>query len=464
MNLYRHPFISAVSLSYQTIGTGAHSTSHTTSLQVQAVNDIVAELQDYGLTRNEARVLVFLAKTGPSKASEVARAVQINRTETYRTIRNLQRRGLVEATLERPVRFQSVPFDKCLRVLIDERKAKLRILEQRGEILRRQFEDVHVEPVSQEVERFQVVAGRLRIEQRLHSMSAQAQKSVMTVLSPSEVIRADTSDLFDMLGQAAKNGLRVRVITAINQSNLEIVEKLRETIELRHLDLKAKPIPRVSIIDDNEALFEITTADETPRGGEEVALWINSHAFVRNLQAYFEEMWNSATPADGRLEALRKGIPPDDLRIFKGRPEVSRKLNEMITSANQSVEIWTTMRGIQALADFHFDQLKEAKARGTKIRVIAPITSENTEGARKLVPVSELRYSEALGQAGIAISDQQELMLYERLPDDNNADVGADVGFWTNSKRFIETMSRAYDAMWKGVFAIYAPKRRGLHR
>jgi sugar-specific transcriptional regulator TrmB len=429
---------------------------------VQAVNDIVAELQDYGLTRNEARVLVFLAKTGPSKASEVARTVQINRTETYRTIRNLQRRGLVEATLERPVRFQSVPFDRCLRILIDERKAKLRILEQRGEDLRRQFEDVRVEPVSQEVERFQVVEGRLRIEQRLRGMYAQARKSVMTVFSPSEVVRADTSDLFDMLGQAAKNGLRVRVISAINQTNLEIVEKLRETIEIRHLDLKAKPIPRVSIIDDSEALFEITTADETPRSGEEVALWINSRAFVRNLQAYFEEMWNSSTPAEGRLEALRKGIPADDLRIFKGRAEVSGKLNEMVASANQSVEIWTTMRGIQAIADFHFDQLKEAKARGTKIRIIAPITSENTVGARKLVPVSELRYSEALGPAGIAITDKRELMLYERLPDDNRADVGADVGFWTNSKRFVETMSRAYDAMWKGVFAIYTPKRRGL--
>ncbi len=431
---------------------------------MQAVNDIVAELQDYGLTRNEARVLVFLAKTGPSKASEVARAVQINRTETYRTIRNLQRRGLVEATLERPVRFQSVPFDRCLSTLIDERKARLRILEQRGEALRRQFADVRVEPVSQEVERFQVVQGRLRIEQRLHGMCGQAQKSVMTVLSSSEVIRADTSDLLDMLGEAAKNGLRIRVITSINQSNLEIVEKLRESVEIRHLDLKAKPIPRVSIIDDSEALFEITTADESSRSEDEVALWINSRAFVRNLQAYFEEMWNSGTPAEGRLETLRKGIPPDDLRIFKGRNEVSGKLNEMIASANQGVEIWTTMRGIQALADFHFDQLKEAKARGAKIRVIAPITSENTEGARKLVPVSELRYSEALGQAGIAISDQRELMLYERLPDDHNAEVGADVGFWTNSKRFIETMTRAYDAMWKGVFAIYAPKRRGLHR
>ena len=118
------------------------------------------------------------------------------------------------------------------------------------------------------------------------------------------------------------------------------------------------------------------------------------------------------------------------------------------------------MRGIQALADLHFDQLRNAKARGVKIRIIAPITSENTEGARKLVPVSELRYSEALGPTGMIIVDQSGLMLYERLPDDNSPDTGADVGFWTNSSRFIESMSRAYDGMWKGVFTIYTPKRR----
>lgn len=428
------------------------------------INDIVAELQEYGLTGNEARVLVFLAKTGPSKASEVARAVQINRTETYRTIRNLQRRGLVEATLERPVRFQSVHFDRCLQILIDERKASLRILEQRGENLRRLFENVRVEPVARELERFQVVEGRISIEQRLQGICSQARKSVLTVLSSSEVVRADTAGLFDMLAQGIKAGLRVRVITAITQLNLEVAQKLRESIDVRHLDLKAKPIPRVSIIDDNEALFEITTADETQRSSVEVALWIKSPAFVRNLQAYFEEMWTSATPAESRIEALRKGLPTDDLRIFKGREDVSKRINEMIGSSTQTIEIWTTMRGIQAFADFHITQLKDARTRGAKTRIIAPITSENTEGARKLVPVSELRYSEALGPAGIIIADQRELMLYERLPDDNSPDVGADVGFWTNSKRFIETMSRAYDGMWKGVFAIYTPRRRVIQR
>lgn len=408
-------------------------------------------------------MLFFLTKTGPSKASEIAHAVQINRTETYRTIRNLQRRGLVEATLERPVRFQSVPFDKCLHILIHERKARLKILEQRGESLRRQFEGMRVEHVARDVERFQVIEGRIRIEQRLRSMYTQAQTSVMTVLSSSEIVRADTSGLFDLLRQISRNRVRVRVITDINKSNLEVLQKLDENIEVRHLDLKARPVPRVSIIDDNEAIFEITTADEAHRT-EEVALWINSRAFVRNLQAYFEEMWSSGTPANGRMEVLRKGIQTDDVRIVKGRVEVNSKVNEMIAGSKNSVEIWTTMRGIQALANFHLEFLKHAKARGVKIRIIAPITSENTDGARKLVPFSELRYSEALGPAGIIMADQQELLLYERLPDDNSAEVGADVGFWTNSQRFTETMSRAYDTLWKGVFAIYPSKRRGLHR
>jgi sugar-specific transcriptional regulator TrmB len=404
-----------------------------------------------------------LARTGPAKAREVARTVQINRTETYRTIKNVQRRGLVEATLERPVRFQSVPFDKCLQILIEERKARLRILEQRGEDLRREFADIHVEPAANETERFQVVEGRIRIEQRLQTMYTHAKESVLAVFSPSEVVRGENFGLFDVLTQQIRAGLRVRIISTIDLSNLEIVKKLIESIEIRHLDLKAKPIPRVSVIDNHEALFEITTADETQRSSE-VALWINSRAFVRNLQAYFDEMWNSGTPAKARIEALERGMPTDDLRIFKGRIEVSGKLNEMIEASSQSIEIWTTMRGIQALADLHLQKLKSAKDRGAKLRVIAPITSENTDGARKLVPLSELRYSEALGPAGIIIVDQRELMLYERLPDDSASEVGADVGFWTNSKRFIETMSRAYDAMWKGVFAIYAPRHRGLQR
>jgi len=39
-------------------------------------------------------------------------------------------------------------------------------------------------------------------------------------------------------------------------------------------------------------------------------------------------------------------------------------------------------------------------------------------------------------------------------------ETGADAGFWTNSRSLIETMSRAYEEVWKGMLAIYTPRRR----
>ncbi len=456
-------FLRWLSLVYETTRDESKTTSRLGSLQVQLVN-VVAELQEYGLTRNEARVLVFLAKTGPSKASDVALAVQINRTETYRTVRNLQRRGLVEATLERPVRFQSVPFDRCLQILIDEEKTKLEVLEQRGGSLRQQFQSIYIEPFDHDVERFQVIEGRFAIEQRLRNMCSQAKQSVMAVFSSPNTLRAENSGLFGMLGDFAKTGLRVKLIAEVTQANLRTVERLRKTIEIRHLDLKTKPVPKVSIVDDSEALFEITTPDESRKSSNEIALWINSRPFVKNLQAYFGEMWAAATPVASHIEALKKGIEPDAVSILKDRVEVSDRLRQMISSATRSIDIWTTMRGIQALADFLMPLLRDAKVRGAKIRVIAPITSENTESARKLVPVSQLRYSESLGRAEIIIADGRQLMLYQRTPEDVSSNVGVDIGIWTNSIRFTETMSESYNAMWKGMFAIYAPNRRGLPR
>jgi len=76
-----------------------------------------------------------------------------------------------------------------------------------------------------------------------------------------------------------------------------------------------------------------------------------------------------------------------------------------------------------------------------------------------LLQVAELRHSEALGPVQIVIADRNNLIYYQRIPDDDSPEAGADVGFWTNSHSLTETMSRAYEEVWKGMVAIYAPHR-----
>lgn len=436
--------------------------SQALSTAIKGIDEITNQLEQYGLTKNESKVIIFLAKAGPTKASSIARSLHMNRTETYRTLRNLQKRGLVESTLEHPVRFQAVPFDKCVDLLLEARRGETNELEERGKRLKSRFRELAIFAEVPALERFQVLEGKQRTDQRLLDMFSNARGEIAGILTPGDIARADTNGILDMLRRRQKDEVAIRLITEITPANVSLIEQFRNGVEIRHLDLAKKPIPRVSLIDEEEALFAITTPEDLhTSSGDEVALWIASRSFVKNLKAYFQEIWDGATPANSRIESLRMGVEPEEIRILKGRTEVRAKLGEMINRAEKNLDIWTTENGIHVIATHRLSQLKELRNRNVRVRLIAPITKDNIEGARRLAAVVELRHSETLGPARLVIVDNKELMLYERVPDDDRIDEGRDVGFWTTSVPFIETMARAYDALWKGTLGIY-PQRRGL--
>jgi hypothetical protein len=191
-------------------------------------------------------------------------------------------------------------------------------------------------------------------------------------------------------------------------------------------------------------------------------LWINSRSFVRNLRAYFNEIWSGATPALARFEAIKAGKSEEELIILKGRVEVRHKLSEILRDCRERVDIWTTLKGVEILATHRLQDFSALRKRNVRIRIIAPITRQNTTSAKALLSVAELRHSEALGPARIVIGDRDDLLYYQRIPDDDNLENGADVGFWTNSRPLIDTMSRAYEEVWKGMVAIYTPRRRAI--
>jgi sugar-specific transcriptional regulator TrmB len=262
------------------------------------MEEIVDQLIEYGLSKNEARVVTFLAKRGAERASVVARALKMNRTETYRTLRNVQRRGLVEASLEQPVRFQAVPFSRCLEILIAERRNRLATLEERSETLERVFENLSVETGAPAFERFQVLEGRARIGQKLLFMCENSKLQIDSIMGPADLAGSSGRAVLDTLSMLAKRGRKIRIIADINPATLRFVQPFHSLITFRHLDLTRRPVPRVSIIDDTEALFAIGGSDEAAgRGSEQVTLWISSRSFLRNLHAYFNEIWSSATPA-----------------------------------------------------------------------------------------------------------------------------------------------------------------------
>jgi len=286
----------------------------------RTMEEIVDQLIEYGLSNNEAKVVTFLAKRGAERASVAARALRLNRTETYRTLRNLQRRGLIEASLEQPVRFQAAPFSRCLEILLTERKNELATLEERTAVLERSFETLNVETGAPAFERFQVLEGRARIGQRLLFMCETSKLQIDLIMGSSDLAGSSGHAVLETLSMLAKRGRKIRIITNIGSGAVRFVELFQTLIAFRHLDLTQRPVTRVSIIDDTEALFGIGSGEDTDgRGSDQVALWISSRPFVRSFRAYFNETWSGATPALARLETIKAGKPEEDLKILKDR-------------------------------------------------------------------------------------------------------------------------------------------------
>jgi len=96
---------------------------------------IIQVLRDLGLSRREAEVYIFLSRRGPQGAGSVSTMLKIERVQTYRALKSLQEKGIVEATLEAPTRFSAVPFDNLLNSLITTRKSRISELEAQREAL-----------------------------------------------------------------------------------------------------------------------------------------------------------------------------------------------------------------------------------------------------------------------------------------------------------------------------------------
>jgi len=86
------------------------------------------KLRDFGLTKNESKIYIFLSKSGPKKAIEISTEEKIPRTETYHLLSNLETKGIVEPSVEKPTRFSAVKIEKAIESIIRNQEKKIREL------------------------------------------------------------------------------------------------------------------------------------------------------------------------------------------------------------------------------------------------------------------------------------------------------------------------------------------------
>jgi HTH-type transcriptional regulator, sugar sensing transcriptional regulator len=147
-----------------------------------------------------------------------------------------------------------------------------------------------------------------------------------------------------------------------------------------------------------------------------------------------------------------KFVEPSDLSgSLRGRQNLYNHLDMMIRSAEKSVVIVTTKEGLNRKFEAIMPTLDKCKKRGIKIKIAAPIDSNNIKIAREFKKVAEVKDMDKIKARFIIIDDNQIMFM---LLDDEKFHPNYDVGIWVNTEFFAQALSQMFDIAWKDMKAV----------
>jgi len=271
-------------------------------------------LLKFDLSRNEIRVYIYLARSGICKARDISDALSLHRTETYRILRDLEKRGLVSSVLEKPLKFMATSFEETLDTLIKAKKMKIELLERRKKNLIDIWFSIpqqKVEPQNKEV--FQILEGEEQIILKANEILEKTSEEIFILAPDLDLLRLYHSGFTDKLEKFSRKNVKVRLLTNHSPKSHFIADKMK-LIDVKYLFSNVKDLPSFIISDQEQLLFSIKNGNDiydpgTRKRKERISsLWTNYEAFIKALKTLFLGLWNTEISPLGTGMSGKTGI------------------------------------------------------------------------------------------------------------------------------------------------------------
>lgn len=255
------------------------------SKSLEAIEEALGRL---GLSRNEIRIYLYIARTGEHKASEISESLSLHRTETYRILRDLEKKGLVSSVFEKPLKFLATSFERALGTLIETKKMKINLLEKKkAELVDLWLTLPKPEAEQERREVFQILEGEEQISLKADEILNAARTEILVFAAEQDIASFYHSSLLDQLEKISKKGVDVQLLTSYSPKSCFFIEKLKLK-KAKYSVSEVDGLPTFLLTDDGQLLLLI----RKDNGKKKVAaLWTNYDAFVKALKALFLELW-----------------------------------------------------------------------------------------------------------------------------------------------------------------------------
>ncbi|MGD0159776.1 MAG: helix-turn-helix domain-containing protein [Candidatus Bathyarchaeia archaeon] len=258
--------------------------------QMLAIEENLSRL---GLLKNEVRVYLHLARVGEKKAAQIAEAISLHRTETYRVLRALEKKGIVFSAFEKPIKFRAVPLEKAMDMLIEAQKMKIKDLEKEKPSLVSLWMSIpKPEPEIVGKEIFQILEGDQQMTLKANEILNRTTKELLLFAPSDSMGQLYNSDFLDNL-QKHSNKLNVTILTDNSLKSKFFLEQMPWAIR-KYRIVEVTNIPFFMVSDGKELLINAQRDEKNDQDSKSrskvVILWTNYTAFVQALRMLFSKL------------------------------------------------------------------------------------------------------------------------------------------------------------------------------
>lgn len=402
--------------------------------------DLADQLAQFGLSERAARVFYHLSRLGDSTASEIAEAADVQRTQVYQVMDDLEEEGFVDRTLERPRRYVPRPVSEVLEEALEQRRREVEELETASqELIDRWPRLEHEEDARRE--RFSVHEGRRQVEGLLERMLGDAEEEILVVATRRGLARMDAMGAVDRMVRAAGEGVDLRVLAPMGEPELgrEVLGRVDEHAQLRHTELPG--YAQFVIVDaDQVALFVALDAMVSTGEGNETVLWLNARDFILSQVALFDQLWTTGVAHEDRVRELEGGDPAGRVEVVRGRWMRYNRAKEMLRRADERARLSVpTAERERVLESGIGQELERAAERGLEVTVLAsePLDLEGVE----------TRHTDLVDELAILVVDGSEGLVGMGVDEAPGAMANeSEWAVWATMPSFVDHLTRELDA------------------
>jgi sugar-specific transcriptional regulator TrmB len=249
-------------------------------------------LTDLGLTSLQARVYLALLTSGPLKASAISTISKVARPDVYRNLSKLQKIGLVEEIIRKPVEYRAIPITNGLKLLLEAKTQQYETVKGETRML---LDTATIEKSNKnkaaEAPHFVLIPKGKTVIEEIRTAIEKAESSVDLVLSWKRFSQGIASVFSESMETAWTKNLKSRFIIESppeSKTGEQLIKFCREKPFCQIKFIPHNPQAIFGIYDGNEIFIVLQSKTDLPGSP---ALWSNNPSLIGLAKDYFEMLW-----------------------------------------------------------------------------------------------------------------------------------------------------------------------------